>query len=57
MRYYLLRKNVSFQVNKIIMKYFLINIFILFFSNLYAEEFKYKVVKKMFENVTQITVM
>ena len=39
MRFYLLRKNVSFQVNKIIMKYFLITFIILFFSNLYAKEF------------------
>ena len=45
--FYLRPKNVSFQVNKIIMKCFLITFIILFFSNLNAEEFKYKVVGKL----------
>ena len=40
MRYYLLRKNVSFQVNKIIIKYFLpIIFFSLFISLINAKEY------------------
>ena len=41
-RFYSLHKIVSFQVNKIIMKYFLITFFILFFSISNAEEFSLK---------------
>ena len=47
MMFCLLPKNVSFQVNKIIMKFFLITFIIFSFSNLNAEEFKYKVVGKL----------
>ena len=47
MMFCLPRKNVSFQVNKIIMKCFLITSIIFSFSNLNAEEFKYKVVGKL----------
>ena len=38
MRYYLLRKNVSFQVNKIIMKYFLTIFLSLFIFSANAED-------------------
>ena len=38
MKYYLLRKNVSFQVNKIIMKYFLTIFLCLFIFSANAED-------------------
>ena len=50
MRYYLLRKNVSFQVNKIIMKYFLITFIILFHSKIYSDDYIFDVMKILTEN-------